>query len=268
MQVTRLARGALETTLGFLQQGLRPAKQTVVIYSAMRSGSTLLKALLGTKPDISHLPEVRYEEWPRNRHAFRYRLGRIADEPIVVLKKPCFFNQLADYPVIPPVLFLPVVIIRNPVDTALSLARRVREKSQIRRGFETYGKSHVEFWCEVYRNIHEGLTAAGLRPHVVFYEQLMREPEAVTQRLFERIGSGNTDGVRTYAPYGEWRWGNDDAGQRIQSLTVLERPRADGDETQAILAEVRATKCAAEVMGLYRGDGVAYHDYLRAGGHL
>jgi hypothetical protein len=257
-----------EEALGRLFHEIYPAKKAVVIYSTMRSGSTLLKALLGTNPEISHLAEVPYQNWPTRRYAFYYRLWESASQRVVVLKKPCFYTEIPRYPLIPPIDFLPIIAIRNPVDTALSLAKRVHDSEGIRQGFETYGKSFISYWCETYRNIRERLTSLGLSPLIVCYEELVREPERVTQCLFQGIGTIDTAGVRTYQPYGQWQWGRDDAGERIWTLEVQERPRQENDDTNRLLEEVHGSDQAAAVMRLYQCEGLNYHDYLKAGGYL
>lgn len=245
-----------------------PVKRAAIIYSSMRSGSTLLKALLGTNSQISHIPEVPYMEWPRTRYSFYYHLWRIARQPIVVLKKPCFYSEVPYYPFLPPVPFFPIVLIRNPIDTVLSLARRIQENKRVKRAFDTYGKSLLDYWCEVYRAIYERLEARALTPHIVFYEELTLSPDSVTEKLFRALGAKNTEGVKNYEPYGKWLWGMDDAGERIRTLTVNRRPRQANGEARHYEEEVRNSSAAAAVMRLYHAGGVNYYDYLEAHGFL
>ena len=47
---------------GFFLSHFRKRKKFVLLLSTMRSGSTLLKALLANAPDISHLPEVDWQQ--------------------------------------------------------------------------------------------------------------------------------------------------------------------------------------------------------------
>ena len=47
-----------------------PPKTVVLIMCSMRSGSTLLKALLAEADDVSHLPEVNYKEYSSNTYSF------------------------------------------------------------------------------------------------------------------------------------------------------------------------------------------------------
>jgi hypothetical protein len=235
----------------------------------MRSGSTLLKALLGTNPEVSHVPEVHYGEWPQSPHAFYLRLWWLAREPVVVLKRPCFYSDVPQYPFVPPLPFEPIALIRNPVDTIVSLEKRVAERPTVKKNFESWGQGFLAYWCATYRNIHERLAAAGISPHVVFYEELLDDPVRVTEAIFRQLGVTDTRGVREYRPYGKWTWGRDDAGDKIKQLTVQGDRRERGPDGRRWEEAVRASAEAAETMRLYRNpQGRAYDDYLVDAGYL
>jgi|GEM_PF-449740 len=254
----------IQEAAGRLLYHTLPVKRAAVLYSAMRSGSTLLKALLGTNFEVSHLPEVQLQEWPREKYAFYFRLWCAARQPVVVLKKPCFYSEVPYYPFIPPISFMPIVLIRNPVDTVLSLVKRSSANKRVKLGLDTYGKSPLDYWCEVYRNIFEHFKARPASPHIVFYEELVAEPQRVTEKLFRFLGMKNTTGVKNYEPYGKWLWGQDDAGELIRTLTVNGRPRQIDAESHSWEEETRKSEEAAAVMRLYWNNESNYYDYLKS----
>ena len=249
--------------------GLPRKRRPAAIYSSMRSGSTLLKALLGTNPEVSHVPEVHFGEWPDEPNAFYLRLWKLAREPVVVLKRPCFYSDVPDYPFLLPMPFVPIVLIRNPVDTIASLEKRVQERDAVRRNFESWGRGFLPYWCDVYRNIHERLGAAGVSSHVVFYEELLEDPVRVTESIFTELGVSDTHGVSEYRPYGKWTWGKDDAGDKIRQLTVQGGPSERSAEARRWEEEIRQSAEATDVMRLYRNaEGRRYDEYLGEAGWL
>lgn len=240
-----------------------------MIYSSMRSGSTLLKALLGTNAEVSHVPEVHYGDWPQRPHAFYLRLWWLAREPVVVLKRPCFYSDVPSYPFLVPLPFQPIVLIRNPVDTIVSLEKRVADKTGVRKSFEAYGEGFVAYWCATYRNVHERLEGLGLPPHVVFYEELLEDPVRVTGSLFAYLGVSDTRGVSEYQPYGKWKWGRDDAGENIKQLAVVRSEPKRDERSRRWEEEVRRSPEVAAVMRLYRNhEGRSYEDYVTEAGYL
>ena len=94
----------------------------VVIASTMRSGSTLLKALLAEAEDVLSLPETNFQN-PRI-------VGRVIeqhvanDPPIKLLKKPCWYQETKSYPRLPVEPGTKTVaLVRDVYDTVVSLRK-------------------------------------------------------------------------------------------------------------------------------------------------
>ena len=63
------------------------APQIVCVASTMRSGSTLLKALLAEASDVSNLPEQNFQKFVSDAQAAD-KIAALDDNPIIVLKRP------------------------------------------------------------------------------------------------------------------------------------------------------------------------------------
>jgi len=210
----------IKSILGFLIYQIAPRKNVVFILSSMRSGSTLLKALLAEAPEITHLNEIQYIP-SGNKYAdyfFFYRLGK---GRIILVKRPAFYDEVEQYPVLPKKLdFQQVILFRNPADTIISLKdmnKHIdRNKSEL--GMAAYLKTTMQ---QLSLSAEEGNT------HVVFYESLLDDAKGITKQLFEFIGSDKKDGVEEYSKPAKdnWKWGNDDGGEVIQSLKVQQKPK-------------------------------------------
>ena len=110
----------------FLLREASRQKTIVFIVSTMRSGSTLLKSLLATAPDISHLPETDFSKYHGKRS---WRLKTLSSDPIIVVKKPASFDD-ENYPQLPQ---LPrtktIILIRDAYESVRSLKKMVDEVS-------------------------------------------------------------------------------------------------------------------------------------------
>lgn len=196
-------------------------KQIVLIISTMRAGSTLLKALLSTAPDAADLPETNFQRYCDADGLDRMR--SLAEDRIIILKRPGWFNELSSYPRIPPFEGVKkIVLIRDVYPTARSVHRMVfrgaakRFPHLMNRWFaETY-------WRRIYENAVNRLPADRADTAWVRYEDLTSHPVEETARLFAFIGSVQTEGIDSYAPPDDyqWRWGTDDGGEKIKSLKV------------------------------------------------
>lgn len=190
----------------------------VCIASTMRSGSTLLKALLAVPDDVSDLPEFNFQGL-RGEAGLR-RVREQSDKPIVVMKRPAWFHEVDAYPRLPD---LPgcraILLVRDVYDTVLSLRKMVFRKTEPWTGELGSGWLAHRYWAGVMRN----LLALRGRDDCLFlrYEDLVANPVKETAALFRFIGSAQCEGVSSYNPPGHaWRWGRDDGGAVIQSLTV------------------------------------------------
>lgn len=194
-------------------------KVVVLVVSAMRSGSTLLKALLAAAPDVSHLPEVNFQ---RTRSGGVAKLASMSPKKIVVLKKPCWFTEVRRYPRLPGDPGIrKIILARDVYDTVSSLKRMLLGPlaPSCGRWLDRWLVEH--YWCPVYRNILQR-TEGDPETITIRYEDLVYEPIATTARLFGFIGSQQEAGVDHYSePEGyRWKWFRDDASPKIKSLKV------------------------------------------------
>jgi len=69
----------------------------------MRSGSTLLKALIATRKDVAHFTEMPFTEALNISHT----------KPFILIKKPAFLGEF-NYPQLPNINSKKIILIRNP----------------------------------------------------------------------------------------------------------------------------------------------------------
>ncbi len=192
-------------------------KTFVYIFSSMRAGSTLLKALIATRPDASDLPEVSF-----------INLDSIkSNKRIIVIKKPAYYLD-SNYPILPTKNSKKIILIRNPYDTIDSLQR-------MNSITHTHGLPMINdefmllyYWYNVYDNI---LTKFDFNSEDVFlvrYEDLIDNPIKISEEIFRFIGSVDISGTSTYNyPKGyRWKWGSDDGGEVIKGLEVKKIEKA------------------------------------------
>lgn len=208
----RKLRNRLHGVEGFFRYHLAPRREVVCIVSTVRSGSTLLKALLAMAPDVSHLPEVPFRTLARNRYEAYGRVCRLSPRRIVVLKQPGSLTN-PGYPQLPNLDPRVIVLTRDAPGVVASWQR-------LRPDAETAFLANR--WAEVYGRILERTQVLPARRVArVRYEDILADPMAETARLFAFIGSVRTQGTDEYAPGDfEWRYGSDDGSPRIHTLRV------------------------------------------------
>ena len=201
------------------------APQIVCVASTMRSGSTLLKALLAESEDVSNLPEQNFQKFVGDDQAAE-TIARLDEHPIIVLKRPGWYNETNSYPRIPSVEGLKtIVLIRDCYDTVESLRKMTfRRLSGLVSRF-TNGWLAKHYWAGMTRSLlelHDDPTHETL---LVRYEDLTARPLEETARMFDFIGSSQKMGVDSYSKPEDfrWRWGSDDNSDNIKSLTVQAR---------------------------------------------
>ncbi len=207
--------------------------------SAQRSGSTLIKALLAVAPDVSHLSEVPFHRYGRFNS---WQLKSLADEPIMVFKKPSWPGE-KDYPSIPPVGdYRIILLIRHPYETLVSTGKMLERLEPDFWSRWSYKSMLYDYWLPTY----EGMIAKGLpdlpNATTIRYEDLTAQPKQETKRLFKFIQSSRTDGTDTYERLSKgWAYMQDDASPFIKSLKVQTRikQRMDHDLLHMINAEPR-----------------------------
>lgn len=233
------------TLLGWVTFPRAQRRTCVLVLSSMRSGSTLLKSVLGQAPDVSLLDEFNFIPYAdHNRYFFHWLVTRLSDRPIVVLKKP--FNNMAElkalYGRVPLDNPLRIVLFRNPYDTLLSL-----KAMQRKYGYRTFSDEEcVAYWCDTYEAIFAN-TDVTRRTLAVRYEALTQAPAEVTQRIFRFIGSRHETGVDRYAAH-DWKKGRDDDSEKIRSGAVQAARPADPDKDPELYAAIQASPRVAELL--------------------
>ncbi len=222
-------------------------KSFVLIVSAQRSGSTLLKALLATAPDVSHLPEVPFHLYGDKS---AWQLKSLSDKPIIVLKKPSWPNEL-NYPKIPPLgAHKLLILIRHPYETILSTGKMYEALDSDFWQKWDYEKMLYDYWLPTYERILERQLPAQANAKIVRYESLTESPIKQTASLFSFIGSKKQLGTDTYQPATqEWAFMKDDGSENIKSLKVIARPIRR--ENKKLLEMINQEKRVAAVLSAF-----------------
>lgn len=212
--------------------------QTVVaLASTMRAGSTLLKALLAEAEDVSNLPETNFQ----NAREVRATLSTADVQRIVVLKRPAWYHEVQRYPRLPEVPHLKCIcLVRDVYDTVVSLRKMsLGRLSDVAAPFVNHALAH-HYWSAVNNRLASLATVEkGEQAMLVRYEDLVANPLDVTRELFKFVGSERQSGVDRYSPPEsfEWKWGSDDGGEQIKTLSV-QQPRARPRDDQGLLATI------------------------------
>lgn len=226
-------RKTLNHCRNLLRYVLGPRKTLVLVLCTMRSGSTLLKALLGEAPDVSHLPEVRFIGPVESDLDFYARFSGLAPERIVLLKHPLWFkNGIAQFTVPALDRIRLVGIVRDCYPTLCSIKAMPRDDIPADADL-------IDYWLDSTTQILARYREAGARGRCVRYEDLVANPVAETQALFEFMGSTMHHGVTQYSrpQHGEWEWGSDDGGPKIRSLEVTASTEPARDESLLALID-------------------------------
>jgi LPS sulfotransferase NodH len=199
----------------------------VVVLSTMRAGSTLLKALMATAPDISDLPEINFQRY-QSENAFE-NMCNLASDPIVVLKRPAWFTEVGNYPKLPNSdRVRKIVLIRDVYETTASVRKMLM--GSLAKRIKGFGNKFLteNYWCSVCENLLDNPETTPKAPNTLWihYEDLVHDPIKETKRIFEFVGSEQKEGVASYnkPETGSWKWGQDDGGEKIRTLQVQEPP--------------------------------------------
>src|SRR3989338_460608 len=244
----------------------RPRKNFVHIVSAMRSGSTLLKALLAEAPDVSNLPEFDVYPLLQFHSLKRYLvMATRSHKKIIVFKQPPLLGfqekhpyRQVGYPYIPFKHDKIILLVRNAADAVLSLETLLKATAP-REYYLAWGiEKLVDYWCVVYDSALK--TLRNFNPDQVYclrYEDLVAEPKKITQALYAFIGSKKNEGVDSYSQPKNffWRWGLDDAGELIKSLKVSGGKRHPENE---VLKEI--IKNSPRLRDIYQKFGYSFPD--------
>lgn len=212
----RTMREYLEHRRDLARYLLAPRKTLVLVLCAMRSGSTLLKAVLGMAPDVSHLPEIRFHHLRTNAFDFYARFCHLAAEPIIVLKHPVWFTDAIGSFEVPRLRRIRLVcLMRDCYPTLCSIKTMPGNDKPDDSGL-------IDYWVRCTSQVLTKHGEAGGRGRCIRYEDLIADPVAVSARLFRFIGSSKSEGVQEYVPpaAGEWQWGSDDGSEKIRTRKV------------------------------------------------
>ncbi len=184
----------------------------------MRSGSTLLKSLLATQNEISDLPEINFQKY---QSFSQWRLSRLSPEPIIVLKKPSWLGEDI-YPKLPSARPRKLIIlIRRPQAVIRSCQAMYRELSPDKE--KPSREEFLSYWCKTYERLQSFSQDDCFH---IRYEDLLNQPIKKTSEIFSFVGLEGRDGVDSYHRPADrdWKWYDDDGGDRIQSLKVQATP--------------------------------------------
>ncbi len=219
-------------------------RTVAVLLSTMRSGSTLLKALLAQAPDVSDLPETDFQKF-RGPGASA-RMAALSAEPILLLKRPGWFTDIGRYPRMPEVPRVKrIVLVRDAYANLLSVRKMMfRHLPWLQRS--GWGNRFIvsRYWTGTNSRLLDVSEADPANTMLVRYEDVLAEPVDLTAKLFAFLGSSQSEGLDTYGnPEGyDWRWGRDDGGAVIKSLKV-QAPRSITYDDRKLFAAIRS--CAA-----------------------
>ncbi len=228
------------------------AKKTIALeLSVMRSGSTLLKALMSAAPDISSLPETNFQKFQSDNA--EEEVSSFSEERIIVLKRPAWFNEIDSYPRLPNVADHKRVILARDVHTTTASLRKMafrKAEPLVPKLADNWLANR--YWAEVYLNLLQRFPDDGISNFWIRYEDLVSDPIEWTGKLFRFLGSERSEGTDSYPPPSgyDWKWGTDDGGEKIKSLKV-QAPRIP-QSSLAILDRVRnlpSVKKAREKLG-------------------
>lgn len=228
------------------------AKKTIALeLSVMRSGSTLLKALMSAAPDISSLPETNFQKFQSD--SAEEEVSSLSGERIIVLKRPAWFNEIDSYPRLPNVAdHKRVILARDVHTTTASLRKMAFRKAEPLVPKRADNWLANRYWAEVYLNLLQRFPDDGISNFWIRYEDLVSGPIEWTGKLFRFLGSDRSEGTDSYPPPSgyDWKWGTDDGGEKIKSLKVQAPPIPQS--SLAILDRVRnlpSVKKAREKLG-------------------
>ena len=198
------------------------AKKTIALeLSVMRSGSTLLKALMSAAPDISSLPETNFQKFQSDNA--EEEVSNLSEERIIVLKRPAWFNEIDSYPRLPNVADHKRVILARDVHTTTASLRKMafrKAETLIPKRADNWLANR--YWADVYLNLLQRFPDDGISNFWIRYEDLVSDPIEWTGKLFRFLGSERSEGTDSYPPPSgyDWKWGTDDGGDKIKSLKV------------------------------------------------
>jgi hypothetical protein len=209
-------KNLIKTIIGFIQYHFLPKKKFVLILSTVRSGSTLLKALISEAPEVTHINEKNFF-YNASKYITYFQYNRSQKGSISILKMPSHLDNFQDYPKIPNISVKKILLVRNPIDTAISIINMKKALGQ-----NITVDEFIAYWITTHNNLKNIIN-----PNEIFlikYEDLVENPLKVTKQVYIFIGSKKTEGTLTYSKpvSGKWEWGIDDGGEVIKQMKVVQ----------------------------------------------
>lgn len=232
-----------------------PKKTIVIVLSSMRSGSTLLKALLAECEDVSHLPEVDYRKYFRsnNKYSFYKAVYKLSQKRIICLKAPHWFKdsfRTRRFPKLPEVKI--IVLTRDVTGVVQSLKERHKNTE-----FKNYSSQNLlDYWCNTYENILESVQNINLDICYIRYEDLISAPMENTARLFCFIGSSRISGVDSYnAPKDfTFQYHLGDGSEKIKSLKVQKQNKEINPDIKHLADSSQRVQRLRNIFGYLKSD--------------
>lgn len=232
------------TLRGFFGYYLGRRRSIALVYSSMRTGSTLFKSLIGEADDVSLMDEFNFLPYlGRNKYLFYGLVSSLARERVILLKKPYNNNpdHLKKYGCSPLSEAKKIILYRDPYDTLCSL-----RNLQIRRNRRRFDDTElVEYWCDCYENLLENTRDEDVL--VVRYEDITEHPVELTAEIFPFIGSSRKEGVESYGAY-EWVGGRDDISDQIKSLKVAKAKVNSREENPGLFDMVKQSSRVKRIL--------------------
>jgi Sulfotransferase family len=230
---------------------LKPKKTIVLMFSSMRAGSTLLKALLAEAPDVSHLSERDYRDhfYDGNKYSFYRRIYNQAEQRIILLKKPHWFGDADEVRKVPDLDSVKIVVLVRDV---LDVVRSIERMPEPFKNHESDRSFFVNYWYDAYRTILDSVSIVPQDFRVVRYEDLLQKPIEITQQLFQFLGSAQRAGVRSYRKPKDfdWTWGQDDGGEKLATAMEVS-PTEDKDVDQELWGYVRSSQRVRDIRRIF-----------------
>lgn len=241
-------KNAYYSIVGVFRYYFLPRRQIVFVLSSMRAGSTLFKSLIGEAEDVSLLDEFNFLTYePKDKYLFYGLVCSLADEKIILLKKPYNNNRdkLGNYgrAIYPDTK--KIVLYRDPYATLCSL-KALQQKRYNRSFTENEG---LAYWCDTYEGILRNTRDDDVQ--FVSYEELTTKPVAITAAIFSFIGSSHKEGVSNYSPYG-WVAGRDDISDNLKTLTVRKHTMYSPDDDPELYQLLENTPRVATILAELR----------------
>jgi hypothetical protein len=176
------------------------------------------------------------------------QIAELDEHPIVVLKRPAWYNEVFSYPKLPKgSKYKVIVLVRDAYPTVCSM-RKMSFGRFASLVSPVVNRWLVHHWTSITERIYKLSRSLGKNAYLVRYEDIVEKPLETTKELFSFIGSSRRTGVKKYNSPGnfKWKWGKDDISEKIRSLKV-KAPKPHGYKDRSLLKSIRRSRNALRV---------------------